>query len=572
MRTPQLSLFASNPQPASSKQGAVYTKPWAVALLLDLAGYTEDRDLGACLAVEPAAGEGAFLLPMVERLLRSLSIHQRLLTDAKGALLAYELHPESAQQLRLSLLSLLAAHHVNNSVAEELAASWLRVGDYLAAAPRLPRAQFVLGNPPYVRLEEMSKETNLFLRANYATMRGRADLYIAFYEAALLQLQENGVCAFLCADRWMSNQYGAALRQLISEQASVETVVSMHDAEPFQEEVNAYPAVTVLRKAKSQGTVVAQLQKSPTTTAAILAFLQQTKEGKKVAPPAGLMAQRIEAFGLSSEPWLCLNPAQLELLQYLESEFLLLDDPETKTQISIGVASGKDQVFVTQDQHLVEAERLLPMALASDTTSGTLQWSGHYLVNPWDQEGLVDLARFPRLNGYFRQHEQEIRSRYIAKSRPAHWYRTIDRVHLELLKTPKLYLPDIKDTPNPVLDKGTTYPHHNLYVIWSSVWDLEVLGGLLLSEVGRFFVASYGVRMRGGWLRFQAQYLRRIRVPRPNEISATVAEELREAFRKRDVARATKAARAAYRLPDHLQLERINGACTVSATKFFASA
>ena len=66
---------------------------------------------------------------------------------------------------------------------------------------------------------------------------------------------------------------------------------------------------------------------------------------------------------------------------------------------------------------------------------------------------------------------------------------------------------------DPVLDRGETYPHHNLYFIQSDEWDLEVLGGLLMSAVGQFFVESYGVRMRGGYWRFQAQYLRRIRVP-----------------------------------------------------------
>lgn len=559
MHKPQLSLFAPNPQPATPKQGAVYTKPWAVELLLDLAGYTKDRDLGACLAIEPAAGEGAFFLPMVERLFCSLSKHKRPLTHAQNALIAYEIFPESARTLQSALHSLLADHKVKASEAQELVASWIKVGDYLTAVSTLPKAQFVLGNPPYVRLEDMSKETNTFLRANYSTMKGRADLYIAFYEAALSQLKENGVCAFLCADRWMSNQYGTALRQLISQEASVETIVSMHNAEPFIEEVDAYPAVTVLRKAKSQGTVLAHLQHSPTTAAAISGFLQKTKEGKTARPPAGLVAQRIETFGLSSEPWPCLNSEQMGLLARLESEFILLDAPETQTTISIGVATGKDKVFVTQDDHCVEAERLLPLAIAPDTTTGTLKWSGHYLINPWDNEGLVDIEKFPKFKAYLKKNEDEIRARYVAKNRPEYWYRTIDRVHMDLLKTPKLYLPDIKDTPHPVLDKGTTYPHHNLYVIWSAVWDLEVLGGLLLSEIGRFFVASYGVRMRGGWLRFQAQYLRRIRVPKPNEISPLVRDELREAFRTRDMARATKAAREAYRLPENVSLERKDG-------------
>lgn len=566
MHKPQPSLFLPL-SPAAPVLGSVFTKPWAAELLLDLAGYTPDLDLALSFAIEPAAGLGAFFLPMVERLLRSLTLHRRTLAEAKGSLLAYELSPESAQRLREALLSLLATHHIPSPLARELSSSWVRGGDYLAAAPSLPKAHFILGNPPYVRIEELPRETSAFLRAHYATVRGRADLYVAFYEAALSQLRENGVCAFLCADRWMSNQYGAALRQLVSQEASVEAVVSMHNTAPFETEVNAYPAITVLRKAKPNGTLLAHLQSEPTAPADVASFLRRTQEGKPSSPLEGLVAQRVEAFGQSSEPWPQLPPEQMALLAYLEAEFAPLDNPATKTQISIGVATGKDQLFLTRDKDLVESERLLPLAMAQDTTSGALRWSGHYLVNPWNEEGLVDLERYPRLKAYLTQHQQEIKARYIAKNRPASWYRTIDRVHLELVKTPKLYLPDIKNAPHPVLDTGTTYPHHNLYVIWSGVWDLEVLGGLLLSDVGGFFVTSYGVRMRGGWLRFQAQYLRRIRVPTPQELSAGVAQELKESFQTRDRARATKAARAAYRLPENAPLERFDGTRSASSTR-----
>jgi hypothetical protein len=85
-----------------------------------------------------------------------------------------------------------------------------------------------------------------------------------------------------------------------------------------------------------------------------------------------------------------------------------------------------------------------------------------------------------------------------------------------------------------------------LYFIESQAWDLEVLGGLLLSAIGQFFVASYGVRMRGGYWRFQAQYLRRIRVPDPRTMSKVHAKELIEAFRQRDRERATQMALELY--------------------------
>src|SRR5437764_1386986 len=80
---------------------------------------------------------------------------------------------------------------------------------------------------------------------------------------------------------------------------------------------------------------------------------------------------------------------------------------------------------------------------------------------------------------------------------------------------PKLLLPDMQMTIHRFLDEGGLYPHHNLYYVVSDVWDLRVLGGLLLSRVAQAFIEAYAVRMRGGTLRFQAQYLRRIRVPRP---------------------------------------------------------
>jgi adenine-specific DNA-methyltransferase len=60
------------------------------------------------------------------------------------------------------------------------------------------------------------------------------------------------------------------------------------------------------------------------------------------------------------------------------------------------------------------------------------------------------------------------------------------------------------------------------------------------------FVASYCVKMRGGTLRFQAQYLRRIRVPDFEALNEGLRVRLREAFRARDREAATAAALEAY--------------------------
>jgi hypothetical protein len=146
-------------------------------------------------------------------------------------------------------------------------------------------------------------------------------------------------------------------------------------------------------------------------------------------------------------------------------------------------------------------------------------------------------------------HHALLAQRHTAKNdRPVHWHKTIDRVNLTLFKKHKLYIADIKDRLLPALDTGRTYPQHNLYWITSEVWDLKVLGALLMSEVGEFFIKCYGVRMRGGYLRFQAQYLRRIRVPDPQTISPELADKLRHAFETQDIKLANEAALVAYQI------------------------
>jgi len=90
---------------------------------------------------------------------------------------------------------------------------------------------------------------------------------------------------------------------------------------------------------------------------------------------------------------------------------------------------------------------------------------------------------------------------------------------------------------------------HTLYLT-SDVWDLEVLGGILLSKVAELFVSSYCPKMRGGTLRFQTQVLRHIRVPDPTTLDTHPGGALRDAFRHRDRAAATGAAIEAYDLSD----------------------
>jgi hypothetical protein len=524
--------------------GVVYTKPWMVALILDLAGYTVERNLGQLVAVEPSAGDGAFLREMVRRLVESCKRNGMPLREAAEAIRAFEINPDAAADAVELVTATLIDLGVSGSLAAFLARSWIKTADFLEASLGFPIADFVIGNPPYIRLEEIPADKAALYRS-FSAMRGRADIYVAFYQAALMQLKPGGVCAFICADRWMLNDYGSALRAFITTQGfAVRTIIEAHDVAAFESEVSAYPAVTVIAHEPQGAVVVAKALPGIETEerASVLEMLAQPRSN------GTLRTARFQTWFHGDEPWPCSSPEALQLLKHLESTCLPLESKVTGTQIGIGVATGADRVFITREKIDIEPDRLLPLAMASDLQSGRVNWSGHFLVNPWNEEGLIHLGRYPRLDAYLQPHHALLCARHTAKNRPQNWHKTIDRVNLRLVAREKLYIADIKDRLLPCLDTGGTYPQHNLYWITSEQWDLRVLGGLLMSAVGEFFIHCYGVRMRGGFLRFQAQYLRRICVPEPAGISTEVAATLRRAFDTQDVGLASEAALEAYKI------------------------
>jgi hypothetical protein len=537
-----MTLLAEPP----TTHGEVFTRRWVVEVLLDLTGYTADQDLGAITLCEPSVGAGAFLVPIVERLIASADRYGRDVHLLRGALRCFDLQGHNVELCRKLIVPMLVDAGCGEPEATDLAESWVTEADFLLDDTPVD-ADVVVGNPPYIRLEDLDPSVSDEYRRRWPTMAGRADIYVGFYERSLDILTPGGLLGFICADRWMRNQYGSRLRQLVAARYAMDTVWVMHDVDAFEEQVSAYPAITVLRNGTQGEAVVASTDASfDGDSAHALARWSAAASGDE-STGAGYSAHRLPHWFPGDEMWPAGNPSRLALIELLNDRFGPLHDPAAGTRIGIGVATGADRTYVISDPSLIEADRALPLAVGRDLRTGTFEWGGSYLANPWAPDGtLVDLDEYPLLRRHLETAGDQLRSRHTAKKSPANWHRTIDKVNHAILDRPKLLFRDLGAVANPVLEPGGFYPHHNLYFLVSDTWDLEVLGGLLLSRVAQAFIEAYGVKMRGGTLRFQAQYLKRIRVPDPATIDPQTTEALRQAFRTRDADAATAAAAAAY--------------------------
>jgi hypothetical protein len=232
----------------------------------------------------------------------------------------------------------------------------------------------------------------------------------------------------------------------------------------------------------------------------------------------------------------------------LEREYPTLE--EAGCRVGIGVATGADAVFIGAYATLdVEEERKVPLVGTKDIFSGKVVWQGKGVVNPFEADGrIAELDRYPRFRKFVETNEVLLRRRNVAQRSGRAWYRTIDRIYVDLIQTPKLLIPDIKGEANVVYDKGNYYPHHNLYYVTSTEWDLRALQAVLRSHLSQLFIVSYSLRMQGGFLRYQAQYLRRIRLPKWDEVSHMMRGKLISAASSGDPGACNSATAELYQL------------------------
>jgi len=527
-------------------RGVVFTRRVVVDFILDLVEYTADRPLPEFRLIEPAFGEGGFLIAVVERLLTAYRAQVRdrsgIVGDLAAAIRAVEVYGDSIEHTRAKLLDTLHEYGISTKDARQLLKHWLVEGDFLLVD--LPHSfTHAVGNPPYVRQELIPDALLAQYRSRYRTIYDRADLYVPFIERCLTHLQPGGALGFICADRWMKNRYGAPLRALVAGQYHLACYVDMVDTPAFDAEVSAYPAITIIKRENPGSTRIAHRPRLDRDTLAKLARAMRADP----VPDGGEIVE-VANVARGREPWILQSFDRLAVARRLEADFPALEEAGCK--VGIGVATGADAVFIGPLDRLdVEPDRKLPLVRTQDIEGGTVKWQGLGVINPFDDEGsLVALADYPRLARYVERHAAVIRQRNCAQRNPKAWYRTIDRIDPRLTNRPKLLIPDIKGDAHIVYETGQFYPHHNLYFITSDAWDLPALQAVLRSGIAKLFVSIYSTRMRGGYLRFQAQYLRRIRLPRWRDVPEAIRQTLMDAARAGDIDTCNRTVFNLYRL------------------------
>ncbi|MDE6190828.1 MAG: SAM-dependent methyltransferase [Muribaculum sp.] len=480
--------------------GDVFTSPWIVSFMLDLIGYTPDKNLSSCKLLEPSFGYGDFLTEIQRRLILSA---EKFDFDASTAM-SQNIYgceiDESKYNKCIEILKLAMPDYVPLNLKNEdfLFSKWDTKFDY------------IVGNPPYIRYENIPRDIRDLYKAQFSTFHYRCDLYILFYEHSLNNLSEKGRHCFICSNRWLKNEYGKKLRALISSSYRLEYIIDVENLDAFKEAVLAYPSITLISNTTSDNNIK-------------IVTIDNLKD---LNLPLPNVTEHISNF----EDWNNLFVKEdINGLYPIESQGF---------KVGIGVATGADKLYIsTSLKDIVEHELLIPLVNAKDLSGNKFSPKGLYILNPYDSTGkIIDLNKYPKAKQYLESHKQILERRHIVKNNGRVWYSLIDKIKPQLLKQPKILLPDLSGNNVVFIDYGSFYPAHNIYYITgNNLCELESLAAILMSKFVRSQIESISNKMNGGLPRWQSQSIKKIRIPLIASIPSELGSKLIAAYHNRDV-------------------------------------
>lgn len=353
-------------------------------------------------------------------------------------------------------------------------------GDFLTI--QLESFDYIVGNPPYVAIEELSEEERARYRRLFDTARGRLDLYLLFWERALRLLRPEGRLVFITPEKFAYVETARPLREILSRFQVEEIFFAPENTFPG---LTTYPTIT---------TVVNRMPSEPTVV--------ETRDGerKSVHLPQG------------SGSWQPIIQGSVELGGARRLENLAL-------RVSCGVATGADKMFVLATTKLPpDLKRLsCPTLAGRELRLGKpLPEPLWRMLIPYDQEGrLLPEERLAALGEYLNRPEvrRRLEARTCVQRKP--WYAFHETPQLRDILRPKLLCKDVTPEPFFWIDRqGDIVPRHSVYYVVPQTPDLlDPLADFLNSAEVRSWLRSHCQRAANGFLRVQSSVLKKLPVP-----------------------------------------------------------
>jgi methylase of polypeptide subunit release factors len=213
--------------------GQVYTKPFIVCKILNDIGYKSEKILGKKI-LDPACGDGNFLVEVAQRIIK-YSKPENLQENLK-CIYGWDINAEAVKECKENLSKLVKGKNINWNIS---------VQDSMKRYKKNETFDFIVGNPPYIRIQHLGVEQRRYIQNNYAFCKsGSTDIYIAFYELCLNVLSENGICGLITPNTFLFTETAREMRLHYAKHKNLMQITNYGDIQLF-DNVTTYSAIMI---------------------------------------------------------------------------------------------------------------------------------------------------------------------------------------------------------------------------------------------------------------------------------------------------------------------------------------
>lgn len=504
MRTEKVNNLPLYMQVTQKKaNGVVYTPQWIVNLILDNIEYKDniyDKKI-----IDPSCGEGSFLVVVVERFLKDCIDKNLRLNEIKKALynniFGFDIDKNAIIKCKTQLSDVAQKYGIDKVEWNVLQIDSL---DKNNVKQYFNRFDYVVGNPPYIRIQHLGKERRERIQKDWFFCRnGSTDIYIAFFELGLNLLNETGKLGYITPNTYFKTETAKALRSYLVKKKIIKKLIDFSHHQVF-DDATIYSAITVLDRTWEQNKF----------------YYFNGDKGKII------YIDEIELSNISSNKWTLASNDILKRVKAIETRGIPL---EKIAKIHVGITTLADDFYIFKDP-IIENDRaiirlkdgrvftiekgilrpIIKVSVLKSPNEDQNRWIifpykkvyGKYTIIP--ERELKDL--YPYTYKYFLAIKERLLLRDKGRKNPVAWYAFGRSQGLDTTWGKKILVSPLSLKPNFVVWEKEEYTFYAGYCIKFD-GDLHWLAKQLNSEDMEFYIKYVGRDYQNGYKSYAKSFI-----------------------------------------------------------------
>ncbi len=231
----------------SKTYGRVYTPKFLVDIILDHTGYISYDNIINKHIIDNSCGDGAFLTEIVNRYCKVFDGSIEELTEHLHTYIhGIEINKEERDKCVANLNKVVSIYGIESVNWDILCADTLTVSTYNS------KMDYVVGNPPYVRVHNLESSYDNVKTYKFAN-GGMTDLYLVFFEIGFNMLKPDGQLCYITPSSWLSSVAADNMRRYILNHQNLSSLIDLEHFQAF-DKITTYTLISHFKKSNNKST------------------------------------------------------------------------------------------------------------------------------------------------------------------------------------------------------------------------------------------------------------------------------------------------------------------------------